>query len=98
MPSFHYILVCAALLAAKRLLDFPCSQFYVTRSLLAFFISGLQFILEHLLPENAWMLLSHAVLVLAAVELIFFRVTVTHDGALLSWEWLNTCLPMESGE
>ena len=26
------------------------------------------------------------------------QVTVTRDGALLSWGWLNTCLPMGSGE
>ena len=26
------------------------------------------------------------------------QVTVTHDGALLSWRWLNACLPMGSGE
>lgn len=26
------------------------------------------------------------------------QVTVTHDGALLSWGWVNTCLPMKSGE
>ena len=27
-----------------------------------------------------------------------FPITVTRDGALLSWGWLNTCLPMGSGE
>ena len=26
------------------------------------------------------------------------QVTVTHDGALLSWRWLNTCLPMRRSE
>ena len=26
------------------------------------------------------------------------QVTVRRDGALLSWRWLNTCLPMGSGE
>jgi len=24
------------------------------------------------------------------------QVTVMHDGALLSWRWINICLPMES--
>jgi len=28
----------------------------------------------------------------------YSQVTVTRDGALLSWEWLNTCLLMGSGE
>lgn len=27
-----------------------------------------------------------------------FQVTVTHDGALLSWRWLNICRPIGSGE
>ena len=26
------------------------------------------------------------------------QVTIGHDGALLSWRWLNTCLPMGSAE
>ena len=26
------------------------------------------------------------------------QVTITRDGALLSWRWLNTCLPMGSAE
>ncbi|XP_076190115.1 protein unc-93 homolog A isoform X3 [Aptenodytes patagonicus] len=26
------------------------------------------------------------------------QVTITHDGALLSWRWLNTCLPMGRSE
>ena len=26
------------------------------------------------------------------------QVTITHDGALLSWRWLNTCLPTGSSE
>ena len=26
------------------------------------------------------------------------QVNVTHDGVLLSWIWLNTCLPMRSSE
>ena len=26
------------------------------------------------------------------------QVTVRHDGALLAWRWLNTCLPMGSSE
>ena len=30
------------------------------------------------------------------VMAFLFQVTVTHDGALLSWKWLNTCLPMGS--
>jgi len=29
---------------------------------------------------------------------LFSQVTITHDGALLSWRWLNTCLPMGSKE
>lgn len=26
------------------------------------------------------------------------EVTVMHDGTMLSWRWLNTCLPLGTGE
>ena len=32
------------------------------------------------------------------VLVFVFQVTVTRDGALLSWRWLNTCLPMVSSK